>query len=588
MSFVATAVVAGGTLVAGGTIATAAIAGAATLGAVSSMNAAETAASAAQSGATTAAQAQILSTQMQVEEIARQYDYQQQILLPQIQQQYNAQGAFADLLGVSGPQLGQNMETGYVPTPRPREEQQAIRDSQIQEYQQSIQSAQAQLNALGPAPQGGWLAALDPNKDLRQQLQNEIDSYQSEIDYVNASPWDEEIIASGNLARGPQFPGPGSTTFSRGSRGEFIDPNLDPTRLADVNTYGNVVRQNLLAGTSAEADPYRRYIDQNQIAAPTAAENAQVARARDVTLTGMRGGDTMEARRGNVLLAPGTIADDQLRQDIASRSAAAGAAGTGVYGEEFTASPGYEFAVEQMTRATDRALSRGGNYGGRAVLEAQRRAEGLANQEYYNWAAGRTQDLQRLAQAEAMDIGRLDTAAYDVQGRRTQDVLRGDTFAAQDVARLDQFAGTDINRGDTALAAYEAQRIADVGRGDTAYQDYLRRREGDVARIDAAAMQEDQLMAADQQRRDQAYYNYLANLQSMAGFGGGPAQTAVSASQAAGAQTANAYAQEGSQLSSIYNTLGQNLGGIRAQGITNQANAITSGIGNWLTYSASQ
>lgn len=548
-----------------------AIIGSAVIGAVASNRAADKAAAAAESSATTAAQAQILSTQMQVEEIARQFDYQQDILLPQIQQQYNAQGAFADLLGVSGLQVGQNADTGYVATPRPRDQQQARRDSDIREYEQNIRQAQAQLDKLGPAPTyqpGGRFPIKDPNQDIRTELNGQIAAYQEEIDRIKASPWDEDIIASDNRARGPQFPGPGATTFRRGARGEFLDPNLDPTRLADAATYGNEVRRNLLAGTTPENDPYRAYIDENRIAAATPEEDARFARARDVTMTGTR---------GNVLMAPGTLDADVLRQDIGSRRLAEGAAGTGVYGDTFTASPGYEFALEQQQRATDRLLSRGGNYGGRALIEAQRRAEGLAAQEYYNWAAGRTSDLQRRGAAEAIDVGRMDTAAYDYQNRVNRDIARGDTFAM-----------SDINRGDEALAAWDAQRIADVGRSDQAYQDYLRRREGDVSRLDAAAQQKDQLMASDQQRRDQAYYNYISNLSRLAGFGGGPAATAVSASQAAGAQTSNAYGAEGSNLSSIYGSLGQNLASIRGQQEIDRGNAITSGINNWLTYQESQ
>lgn len=516
-----------------------AIIGGAVIGAVATDRAGDKAAAAAESGATTAAQAQILSTQMQVDEITRQFDYQQQILLPQIQQQYNAQGAFADLLGVGGLQVGQNAETGYIPQPRSMERQQAIRKNERDLYDQLL--AEGQMT--------------------RQE-------YDQAINELDNRPYESEIIAQDNVARGPQFPTRGSTTFRRGSRGEFVDPNLDPTRLADVSTFGNEVRSNLLAGTSPGEDPYRSYIDENRIAAATPELDARVARARDVTMTGAR---------GNVLAAPTSLSEDQIRRDIGSRSLAAGAAGTGVYGDTFETSPGYEFAVEQQQRATDRLLSRGGNYGGRAVLEAQRRAKGLASQEYYNWAAGRTSDLQRLGAAEAADIGRLDTSAYDYQNRINQDIARGDTFAMSDIAR-----------GDEALAGYEAQRIADVGRGDQAYQDYLSRRKGDVSRLDAAAQQKDQLMAADQQRTDQNYYNYLSNLSRLAGFGGGPAATAVSASRSAGAQTANAYGNEGSNLSSIYNSLGQNLGGIAAQAETGKANAITSGIQNWLTYNASK
>ena len=471
-----------------------AIGGAAVVGAVGTSIAANRAGDAAERGAQNAADAQVISTQMQIEEIRRQFDYQQQILLPQIQQQYNAQGAFADLLGIAGPSL----------TTREQDHLQ----QQLDQYENALQ---------------------DPNlpRGQRQVLEFQRDRAQMEYDNIaTRGPTGTDSYGD------PRFPQSGSGgAFGRGDRGEFVDPNLDPTRLADVNTYGDTVRENLLAGTSAEDDPYRNYIADNQIAAGTAADDARVRRAEDVRLLDQRGGENI----------------------------AEGAAGISVYGDTFQASPGYEFAVEEANRATDRLRSRGGNYGGRAIVEAQRRAIGTANQEYYNWAAGRSRDVDRLAGAEA-----------------------------QDIMRRDRFAGVDIARGDTALSQYEGQRIADVGRGDQAYQDFIRRQEGDAARLDAAAVQEDQLLASDRARGDQSYYNYIANLGQVAGFGGGPAATAVDASAAAGTQVAGAYRSQGNNLSNIYGNLGNTQAEIEGQRIAGINNALVSGVQNFVTYKNSQ
>lgn len=254
------------------------------------------------------------------------------------------------------------------------------------------------------------------------------------------------------------------------------------------------------------------------------------------------------------------VAESSLMEARGGDLLAEGAAGTGVYGDVFTESPGYAFQVEEMERQLERVGSAGGpNIGGRAVMEAQRRAQGLAAQDYYNWAAGRERDLQRLGAAEAADIGRLDA-----------------------------FAGTDIERGDRAYALYEQQRLGDIGRQDQAYQDYLRRREGDVARLDAAAAGRDRLAAADLSRSDQAYYNYLNQLAMMAGFGGGPASQAVSASQAQGANVAGAYRGQGAALSGIYGDLGTSMGNIGAGEMAGYGNAITGAFQNWLTYQQSQ
>jgi hypothetical protein len=248
-----------------------------------------------------------------------------------------------------------------------------------------------------------------------------------------------------------------------------VDPNLDPTKLADTSTYGATVRGNLLAGTPADDDPFRAF--------------------------------------------------------VGSRSLAAGSAGKGVYGENFLASPGYNFTVEEMQREQDRKNSAGGNYGGRALMEATRRAEGVAAQEYYNWAAGRERDLGRAGAAEATDIAR----------------------------------------------------------GDSAYTNYLERKAGDASRLDSASMYEDKLAAGDLERSDQGYYNYLAAIRAQAGFGAGPAATAVNASERAGSSVANAYGAQGDALAGTYGDLGvtnANIAYAQGAGINN---ALQSGASNFVT-----
>ncbi len=467
-----------------------AIVGSAIIGAVVSSNAAGDAADASRSGSANAAQATIESTRMQIEEIQRQFDYQQSVLLPQIQQQYNAQRAYSDLLGISGPSVGSNFETGYTPEARDMETQRIRRQEETDTYRE----AQSQY----------------------EEGSDEWQSYEDAIGDVETRLYDQEQIDASNAARGAQMGGEGSSGLSaedfRREDGSFVDPNLDPTRLADDSAYGAAVEGNLLAGDSYEDDAYNNYLRENQIATGELEDDAMVQRTNDVR-----------------------IAD--------------GAAGTGVYGDVFQESPGYDFAVEEMDRATDRIGSAGGpNIGGRAIMEAQRRAQGLANQEYYNWAGGRERDLGRQGDAER----------------------------------------TDIQRGDQATAGYESQRIQDVMRNDSGYQDYLRRLELDAARLDEVGSQEDRLRASDLARSDQGYYNYLDALSNQAGFGGGPAAQAVDASQAAGAQTAAAYGSQGRQLSNNYadeGTSQANIAYARGAGINN---AVQSGVSNWITYDGSQ
>jgi hypothetical protein len=618
--------------------------GSAVVGAYAADKAGDKAARASQQGAATAADAQVQSTQMQIDEIRRQFDYQQQVLMPRIQQQYGAMGVYSDLLGITPASVQQQQEQMGPQAP-----------------------AGSQMRPTPIAGTGGgsenylWSG---PNQTITNSA-----AAGSAAGRGGSVP-----ISTQSSQRGP---------FAQGGDGRFIDPNLSRERLADTETLSGSVRDNLMAGTDAGADPYRNYIAGNRVAAPTMEEDARFARARDVTMAAERGGVTMAGERGGVSLADQrggetmagtrgnvsmmdlrggeTLADqrggisltdqrgdvrlagdslqgDEYYQDVAGRSLAAGAAGTGVYGEEFTASPGYSFAREEMERQLQRTNSAGGNFGGRAIMEAQRRSQGLANQEYYNWAAGRTQDLQRQAGAEAGDASRVDAAGanyfarqaadvsrgdqfaqYDI-GRGDElarydmsrgdqltqtdvmrgddfarvdlargddlaryDISRGDQFAATDISRGDSFAGTDIARGDRAVDAYRADQTADIARDDQAYMDYLRRREGDAGRLDSAAANVDRLRAADLARGDQAYYNYLGNVGRVAGFGDAAGQ-AVNASQAAGGQVAGAYAQQGNALSGIYQNLGANQAQLEYDRYANMNNAVQSGLQNYFTW----
>jgi hypothetical protein len=469
------------------TVVAAAIIGSAVVGGVVSTVSGRRAADASERGAANAADATVQSTTMQIEEIQRQFDYQSQILLPQIQQQYNAQRAYSDLLGIGGPEIGANADTGFMPTARDDATQQQRRDEEIALYQDYMQQ-------------------YEPGSA-------EYQSYADAISQVTDRPTDQQAIDASNLARGAQMGGPGSSGVGRGpgdfrdSTGAFIDPNLDQTRLADSSAYADQVANNQYAGDTYGEDQMSNYLANNRIAAGSVDQDLMVNRTNDVRL-------------------------------------AEGAAGTGVYGDQFEASPGYAFQREEMQRQLDRQGSAGGpNIGGRAIMEAQRRAQGLAAGDYYNWAQGRTSDLTRQAGAEA----------------------------------------TDISRGDQAYAGYENQRITDVQRDDVGFQDYLRREGIDISRGDAAASQNDQLRASDQSRMDQAYYNYLNALQTQAGFGGGPAAQAVNASQAAGAGVSGAYGSQGRQLSNIYSDEGTSQANIAyAQGVGIN-NAIQGGVSNYIT-----
>lgn len=273
-----------------------------------------------------------------------------------------------------------------------------------------------------------------------------------------------------------------------GPGGSFRDQNLDPTRFgaetARDTELGRHAFENTLAAPDPTQDLAMRRADETRLAAPTMAQDPRFAFAQD----------------------------------------------TAVVGDDFRTSPGYEFSVEQGQREVDRKNSAGGNYGGRALMEATRRMQGEADQEYYNWVQARHGDL----------------------------------------ARQDQ-----------AAAAYQGREATDVARGDAAMDNYFGRRAGDVTRQDQAIAQNQAMGQYDVQRQDQAYYNYLQSVGGAAGIQGSVNQ-GVAASGAAGAGIANAYGNQGGRLASIYQGLGQDRANIAMGTTANVNQSIQSGIGNYL------
>lgn len=436
-----------------------AIVGGAIIGGVAANQAADAQSEAVQAGATTAAGATIVNTELRIAEIIRQFDYQQELLAPLVQQQYAAGSAYMDLLGIGGGPNDPNTPQALSPPPQ--------EDPRLADLRERLTALRRGDLSGSELSRGGGLnvaPGVDPGAAVTGRIGAEIAALEQEIQEITTAP--QPLSA-------PPYPASGATAFTRGPGGEFVDPNLDPRKLADINTLGDEVRGNLLAGTSLE--------------------------------------------------------DDVFRQDVAGRSLAGGAAGTDIYGDVFKESPGYAFQVEEMERALERKNSAGGNYGGRALMEALRRAKGLAAGDYYQWAQGRSRDVDRLTGAEASDAARLDA--------------------------------TGLN--------------------------YLQRRAGDASRLDAAAMQEDRLVGTDIQRGDQAYYNYLSNVSRGAGFGDATSQ-AVGSSSAAGGAVAGAYGAQGGALGNIYNTAGINQANIAGNEIGNYNNIIQGGISNWLAYRNAQ
>ena len=305
-----------------------------------------------------------------------------------------------------------------------------------------------------------------------------------------------------------------ATALKRMLQGEqgvqFMDPRTDPDAIAEreaAQLADERFNANFAAGgRGAQVDP-------NLFGGETALDTEFGQNVANTQLYQGIENDSLVQSIQDRQLAGGSLAEDErfrFAQD------------TAIAGDTFETSPGYEFAVEQSNRALDRQLSRGGgNIGGRAVLEAQRRAQGLANQEYYNYAALRQRDL----------------------------------------ARQDQ-----------AAAAFQGNQRFDASRMDSAVSDARRREEGDVGRMDQAILNNQALRQ-----------NFLANLRAAGGIGGNAIGQGVSAGQQTSAGIANAYGNQGNALANIFSQNAIAQGNIGANFIGNLNNVLQGSIGNFLT-----
>lgn len=112
--------------------------------------------------------------------------------------------------------------------------------------------------------------------------------------------------------------------------------------------------------------------------------------------------------------------------------------------EVFEGTPGYEFQVEEMNRQLERVGSAGGpNIGGRAIMEAQRRAQGLASDDYYNYLDAVSREAQFGGGPAANAVG---TAG--VYGRNVADTYRnqGNRLAAIHTRQGENLAEIESNK----------------------------------------------------------------------------------------------------------------------------------------------
>lgn len=528
-----------------------AIAGATIATGYFSKQAGDSASDAIASGSDAAAQATLQATQLQVDELRRQFDYSMAVLMPKIQQEYNAAGVYGDLLGftASNPQGtgatgGDQRIEGQAPgSPNyVGGTVQAGGPSGTVDGGQFIGGSTTNPAAPPNTDPANWPRSGRASEEQireafmtfkgREPTQEEMQYYYGSESHQRANQLWTDIVEPGvredadstvsvadreaqwsqdaAAQETPTFGRDNATTnFTRDDEGAFIDPNVTQTRLTDQ------VEGNLLAPTSLQDDELLNFTRDNPLAGPIE-------------------DDLLINRTNDVRLATADVADDPYLAHTRD---------TAITGDVFEESPGYAWQVEEMQRAGDYVDSAGGNYGGRALIEAERRRQGLAATDYYNWTDLRSGDLAR------------EDSAYEAWLGRT---------------------GIDVQRGDVALEGYQGRKDQDVYRGDDAARNYYGRRAGDAARLDNADVY-------DRTRRDEQYYNYLDNTARAAGYGGNPTGAAASAAVATGAGMANAYGNQGQQLSTNYSNAGVNFANINYQTQENYNEAIQAGTENYLT-----
>lgn len=381
------------------------------IAAVGSIIGGNSAAKATQKGAEAAAEATIRATELQIAEVRRQFDYQAQVLYPLLQNQYNAAGAYGDLLGINRDNTpgtegftaappGTTAPVTSTSTPAsitpggPGAVPPGEFFSAGQEAAPGQPISPRTANLIGEIG-GGYQPGIEATGDGRYQPQaqgrQDINQLLRGVSIPEIQENLDQLNVATNTTPIPTPPPPGSFQANRNERGAFIDPNVDPLSLEESQRLEGQVRNTLLStpGGAGEADRMRFAQDRN------------------------------------------------------------------IYGTEFEESPGYAFQREEMERQLERRQSAGGNYGGRAIMESQRRAQGLAAGDYYNWAAGAERDRA------------LEERVYDEEFQReTGDVARLDAS----VAESDRLRAVDLQRTDQGYQNYLANVARQAGFSDVASQ----------------------------------------------------------------------------------------------------------------------
>lgn len=427
---------------------------------------------AAASGAEASAMVQMESTLAQLNEISYQFDYTQAALAEGRQLEYNAQNAFGTMLGINGPRTNTPEAQQYrVAAGAPSGVVDGRSDPGIPNYGAPRDVLQTPPGAMTNRDRSGRIDRNERPPGGKAGLPGPGIGAQPELKALPGEPPRPEFSRQ---AGGDGVGGQAGAVFGNAvsvlagdevATPEALDANQFRNRTGQLQTFGaNIDYQptvgpqgfvdpmadpTRLAGPDVGSDPFFNYVTSNRIA-----------------------GETFE--------------DDPYAQRVMD---------TGIYGATFEESPGYQFALEQGEQALERKNSRGGNYGGRAVKEALRYNQGMANQEFYNWAGGRSADLSRQDQAYGKwatarggDLARSDAAFQNYMGREMYDVNRSDQTYQNYMANLRSASGLGGNINASVQSAQTAGGQAAGAYGN--YGNALSNVYSDLAAGDIAASQQ--------------------------------------------------------------------------------------------------
>jgi len=404
-----------------------AIVGSAIIGAAVTKNASDKATSANTKAASAATNAQLESSKLQLAEITRQFNYQMEVLQPQVAQQLGAQQAYGNMLGVTPGQTPQIPGTGQPgdkggflgtkgikpppPGANPAPVGNFIQPGQRQPFTDPNldPTRLSDNNAYSESVRSNPLAAPTPGQD----------SYINHIQgtTLQAERMEDDVFRTdvGTRSLRDDVAGRSLETGVDGSR---LAPGVESRRIADgaagTSVYGNEFQTS--PGYEFQVEEMER----------------QLERVGSAGGPNIGGRAVMEAMRR----------------------------GKGLADSEY-----YNWASGR-----ERDLGRLGN----AEAADINRIDSAYRTDAGRLDGARSADASRIDSATGTDIARLDNAGLRYADQGNRDVARMDSAQLNYIQRQ----GQDIARGDSAAQYQDSLEATDLQRSDQGYYNYMQQLAG--------------------------------------------------------------------------------------------------------------